>query len=223
MALVVVDVETAGEDPARHHLIAIGAAVLLGDGTVASTHCWVLDDFSDDMSGSGWSPRCVAEFWGPSGQQPQLLRTLTSRHRVSPTVAASELLKVITDAYDAHGSVALGSDYPCFDVAWVNALLLRTGHTTINMATGRWLPCIDTDSFADGVKAAMGRPYTPPAGNELTHVPEEDAAIIARSHAYHLVQAGMFEQLNTFACTRSFAWGFMCAVSFIGLLAYCMN
>lgn len=148
----------------------------------------MLDDFDTDTTGPGWSPGCVSRFWDA---HPGLLAALVDKGRTPPATVAQQLIDVIVDARKTYGSVVLLSDYTAYDVAWINSLLLRTGFTTINMATGEWLSTLDTDSYGEGVRDALGNAYIPFTTRALTHFPDDDAKGVALSYWHDRGLAGI--------------------------------
>jgi hypothetical protein len=189
-----VDVETTGQyvdGPTANRVVAVGVAwaACTGREPVAlhtvRRRRWSL---ALDAHDTRWEARCLREFWckQPLAADALLRDTSDRAPRVSETEFAREFVALLHVLHQEHAHLTVLADAPAFDLGWVNSLLCRAGFPTVSLATGSWIPVVDTDSYVRG--AADAKPSCLGCLADINdglvaHLPEDDAALALLTYA----------------------------------------
>lgn len=190
---VAIDVETTGADLTRNQVVAIGAAGVSRNGleVLVPPVRWVLD-----TSSAEWEPRCKEEFWDV---HPDVYRTLVTdllpTEKLTPAQFAARFrewfVNLETTLTPRGIRIRVVTDFPSFDIAWLNVTLARGGAKPLYMLVGHWIDVRDTESFEEAVTGIDLKKL--PSGQTTSHLPEVDALVIATRHAtlnHQLFSAG---------------------------------
>ena len=182
--LLVFDIETSGAFMSKNEIIAIG---------------WVFGDSIGNINEQGkvsfkfngeFEKRCYDEFW-----KNNLDKLKIFEENALPPEQAIGLFAKRIDEHEKEKKLRVISDFPGFDVAWVNYYFSKyLDRLPLHYSGfGKFRPIHDSDSYARGV---MHKDYLDPWTNDeeilsrfnldikskKTHLPDEDAQYIYECH-----------------------------------------
>ena len=197
---VAVDVETTGP-----RLGTGDAVVAFGAALIDVTECKTIETrrWTMDTTGITWDAACVERFWNKFPVQHKELIAPAPEHvavepdaagvLLTPAAFSSSWKRWMTSVYARFPGVCLWSDFPMFDLAWLNHTLLLGGGTCsyLDGPGGAWQTTLDIDAYLEGlappgaVLEEAKKLY--PDGD---HFPERDAETMGLRFAYTLRACG---------------------------------
>lgn len=191
-----VDIETSGCMMTQNHIVAIGYYACRLDGRP------LMKKRVSFAGPHNFEQRCVDEFWSKNS----VLYDTLMKNAVECSKALGLFINDL-DSLESSYTVALVSDNPSFDFAWINYYLDRyLGRRPLSFPFGgtTYRSVFDTDCFArgvirsgyktpgdfwtydSGIRSVLGIQL--PEGVATTHYPDDDAQYIVEMHRQVMVR-----------------------------------
>jgi DNA polymerase III epsilon subunit-like protein len=186
-----VDIETTGPNMATNYMIAFGAYAISYDpvNNVATS----VDKFYGAMSPPtkllhGFDEKCYAEYWS---KQPDLLKKFEQDAK-----DPREVMPAFYAWISKLSNVIIVSDFPEYDVAWINMYLALYASKGPLYLLGGFNPTIAIDDIYRGNLNAGGWGVTKRISDKYgftpkneTHHPTEDAEAIVTNYVNFLIKS----------------------------------
>lgn len=180
--LLVIDIETTGQNRFQHWMPCFAAAVVLQDGSSPTEGQFIC--YLQQPPNTGWDEVCVRKFWRNRkkavGGQLLVERLEAEAERCGrwePALAMSRFVGWLERTVKRWPSLQVASDNPAYDIAWIDHYLQLYCPRAPSMSycTGDWRPILDIRSYAAGRGTAL-RSAT------RNHNPLDDAVQIGQDY-----------------------------------------
>ena len=182
--VLVVDVETTGQNRFQHWMPCFAAALV--DEAGASPKDAQFLCYLEQPAGKTWDEACLRNFWRNKNYAvdglllyDRLQLEADQHKRWQPEAAMGRFQAWLERIVLRYPSVQLASDNAAFDIGWLDHYLQLycAKATSLSYFAGEWRPILDVRSFAEG----KGRSWRS-AGSDRDHNPLHDAIQIGQEY-----------------------------------------
>ena len=180
--VLVIDVETTGQNRFQHWMPCFAAAVVDQDGASAPDAQFLC--YLEQPPNTGWDEACCRQFWrckkkAVDGELliERLERDAERHGRWEPALAMARFVGWLERAAKRWPRLQVASDNAAYDIGWVDHYLQLYCPKAPSMAycTGEWRPILDVRSFAAGRGKTL-------CSGERNHNPLSDALQIGQEY-----------------------------------------